>query len=232
MYVARSCGCVGYANAYRHITISITAPAGSIEQDLLTVDVGPDMTIADLKAVIQGDTAVPTQTQAIYYNGRELRDESQTLDQYQVKQDDMLAMQVKSTQTRAVQAPTPAQGQTRSSPQVDRSHGGRPSTAGTDPEMIRLRALGDAETMARLRSQAPQLADAVSDPARFRQGWEAMEQQAYEREAAKQREYALLNEDPFNVQAQAKIEEMIREKQVEENLQNALDYNPEGRFFL
>lgn len=216
----------GLANAYRHITISITAPPGTVDQDLLTIDVGPDMTIADLKAVIQSDTNVPTRTQAIFYNGRELRDESQTLDQYQVKQDDMLGMLVRNAQTQDSQA----QRRQASAPRQT-GQGSRPPTAGIDPEEVRLRALGDAETLARLRSQAPQLADAVSDPARFRQGWEVMERQAEEREAAKQREYALLNEDPFNVEAQAKIEEMIRQQQVEENLQNALDYNPEGGFF-
>ena len=188
------------------------------------------MTIADLKAIIQSDTNVPAQAQAIYHNGRELRDESKSLDQCQVKQDDMLGMLVRNTQAPAVQSQGPAQGQARASPQAAGGQGGHPPSAGPDPEMIRLQALGDANILAQLRSRAPQLADAVSDPTRFRQGWEMLEQQANEREAAKQREYALLNEDPFNIEAQAKIEEMIRQQRVEENLQNALDYTPEGSF--
>ena len=221
----------GLANAPRHITISITAPPGTVEQDLLIIDVGPDMTIADLKAVVQSDTNVPTTTQAIYHNGRELRDERQTLEQCQVKQDDMLEMLVRGPQSHAAQAQRPGQGEASASAQDARGQRARPPTTGNDPEMLRLRALGDVETLAQLRTQAPPLADAVSDPTRFRQAWETIQQQAQEREDAKQREYALLNEDPFNVEAQAKIEEMIREQQVAENLQTALDYNPEGRFF-
>lgn len=201
-----------------------------MEQDLLTIDVGPDMTIADLKAVIQSDSNVPTAAQAIYHNGRELRDESRTLYQCQVKQDDMLGMLVRNAQGPATQPRNPSQEQAQGSSQAARGQGNRRPSALPDPEMIRLQALGDTNILARLRSQAPQLADAVSDPARFRQGWEMMEQQANEREAAKQREYALLNQDPFNVEAQAKIEEMIRQQRVEENLQNALDYTPEGKF--
>lgn len=220
----------GLANAHRHITISITAPPGTVEQDLLVIDVGPDMTIADLKAVVQSDTNLPAKTQAIYHNGRELRDERQTLEQCQVKQDDILEMLVKDPQSLAAQAQGPGQGEASASAQGARGQRARPPTTGIDPEMIRLRALGDAETLAQLRNQAPPLADAVSDPTRFRQAWETMKQQEQEREDAKQREYTLLNEDPFNVEAQAKIEEMIREQQVAENLQNALDYNPEGRF--
>ncbi|CAF9913629.1 MAG: DNA damage-inducible protein 1 [Heterodermia speciosa] len=222
----------GLANAHRHITISITAPPGTVEQDLLVIDVGPDMTIADLKAVVQSDTNVPTSTQAIYHNGRELRDERQTLEQCQVKQDDMLEMLVRGPQSHAAQAQRPGQGEASASAQDAPGQRGRPPTTGMDAEIVRLQALGDADSLAQLRTQAPLLADAVSDPIRFHQAWETMQQQAQEREDAKQREYALLNEDEFNVEAQAKIEEMIREQQVAENLQNALDYNPEGRFTL
>ena len=221
----------GLANAHRHITISVTAPPGTVEQDLLNIDVGPDMTIADLKAVVQSDTNVPTTTQAIYHNGRELRDDRQTLEQCQIKQDDMLGMLVRGPQSHTAQAQRPGQGEASASAQGAPNERDRPPTTGIDPEMVRLRALGDADTLAQLRTQAPPLANAVSDPTRFRQAWETMKQQEQEREDAKQREYALLNEDPFNVEAQAKIEEMIREQRVAENLQIALDYNPEGRFF-
>ena len=127
----------------RHLTISITAPEGTVEQDLLTIDVGPDVTIADLKAVIKSDTNVPPQSQVIYYNGRELRDERKTLAENQVKQDDMLELLVRKAQPAAGANVRPGQEQAGASSQSPRRQGVRSPSSGPDPEMVRLQALGD-----------------------------------------------------------------------------------------
>ena len=187
------------------------------------------MTIADLKAYIQSDTNVAPVAQCLFFNGQELRDDTRTLEQCQVKENDMLGLLVRDPRAQASGARRVGQGQARVTPQAGPSQSGRSAPGEPDPEMIRLRALAEPAILDQIRSQNPDLADAVQDKDRFRQAWVAMAQQAHEREAEKQRELALLNDDPFNVQAQAKIEEMIRQQRVEENLQNALDYTPEGR---
>lgn len=219
---------------HRRITISITAPEGAVEQDLLSLDVGPDMTTADLKAVIQSDTGIPQARQVLYYNGQHLADGTKTMGQMQLKEGDMLAMLVQAPST---QGPPPRTGQPQATapPPTSRAQGGR-GEGGTPqrerqragPEELRLQALGDPRVLEQLRRQVPELADAVQDPQRFQRMWEDLARNQEEAERAKQREMALLNEDPFNVEAQAKIEEIIRQEAVMENLQHAVDYNPEG----
>lgn len=182
------------------------------------------MTIADLKAVIQSDTNLAPPTQILYHNGREISNDSQTLDQCQIKENDMLALLVRRPQQSSGGSSRPAQSsQTRGSAQAGRRQGPQ------DPEALRLQALGDPRVLQQIRSVHPELANVVQDAARFRQVLENLERTQQEQEAAKQRELALLNEDPFNVEAQEKIAEIIRQERVMENLQQAMDYTPEGR---
>ncbi|KAL8936766.1 MAG: hypothetical protein Q9211_004026 [Gyalolechia sp. 1 TL-2023] len=212
-------------NIPRHITISITAPQGAVDQDLLTIDVGPEMTIADLKGVIESDIHIPAQTQVLYYNGHELQDDSLQLGQANIKQDDMLGLLVRNRQSQPRStnktAGTTSQSNTRGQP-------ARGHSPGADAEMLRLQALGNPVVLNQIRAQNQDLANAVHDPSRWSQIYEQMIRQHEENEAQKQRELALLNADPFNVEAQSKIEEMIRQERVIENLQHAMDHTPEA----
>ncbi len=136
----------------------------------------------------------------------------------------MLAMLVRSPQVSRGGPSRAAQGgQRRGTAQAGRRQNGQ------DPELLRLQALGDPRVLQQIRSIHPELANVVHDAARFGQVLQQVENTQQKKEAEKQRELALLNEDPFNVEAQAKIEEIIRQDRVMENLQAAMDYNPEGR---
>lgn len=212
----------------RQITISITAPQGAVQQDLLTIDVGPEMTIGDLKAVIAGDTSIQSAAQILYHNGQELQDNSLSLEQVNIKQDDMLGLLVRNQRSQPRPANRPA---SRTAPSNPRGDGGRGPGPVADAEMIRLQALGNPGILNQIRAQNQELADAVHDEARWSQIYDRMLRQQQDIEAEKQRELALLNADPFNVEAQAKIEEMIRQERVIENLQHAMDHTPEGMNF-
>ena len=210
----------------RQITISINtidAPQVTLEQDFLTADVGPEMTIADLKGYIESETNIKAAAQRVYYGNRELVEDSKTLQQCGMTGDSMLGVQVRNPQAPSEGSGRPVRPQRRGPQQTGPRQG-----AQADPEMIRLQAMGNPNILATIRASDPDLANAVQDPARFRQIFEDKLRQKVEMDAEIQRRNDLLSADPFNVDAQREIEEMIRQEGVIENLQNAMEHNPEG----
>ena len=180
------------------------------------------MTIADLKGYIESETNISKVFQRIYYGNQELVDDNKTLQQCGMTDDSMLGVQVRNPQ-----APSDGSGrpwQERRGPAPNGSRQG----AQTDPEMIRLQAMGNPNILATIRASDPELANAVQDPSRFQQIFAEKLRRKAEMDAEIQRRNDLLSADPFNVDVQREIEEMIRQEGVIENLQNAMEHNPEG----
>jgi len=98
-----------------------------------------------------------------------------------------------------------------------------------DAETMRLQLLGDPRLMAQLQETHPELAVAAqSNPTRFAELLRHTREKQYSAELAQQREIERLNADPFDVEAQRKIEEAIRQQAVLENMEHALEYSPEA----
>ena len=106
---------------------------------------------------------------------------------------------------------------------------------------MRLQILGDPNPMRQLHEvwsllllytglshlvkTQPELANAAqSNPARFAE----LLRQTRDAEMNRMREIERLNADPFNIEAQRRIEEVIRHQAVIENLEHALEYAPES----
>lgn len=176
------------------------------------------MPVSTLREAIQAETQIQPTSQHLYHNGRLIQDDTQTMEQMQITDGEMLALHV-----RDMRGSTGVPDQGRRGQQQRRRQGGQ------DPELIRLQILGDPNLRAEATRQQPQLAAALEDPQRFAQLFnDSYDREQREREE-RQREIARLNEDPFDIEAQAKIEEMIRQERVMENLQNAMEHNPEGK---
>ncbi|KAK4704799.1 DNA damage-inducible protein 1, partial [Phenoliferia sp. Uapishka_3] len=112
-------------------------------------------------------------------------------------------------------------------PQQNTSVGGR--NVEEESETMRRQLLGNPQLMASLRRDQPELAEAAaSDPARFREllsQFSAMQNSA---KLQQQHEAELLNADPYDIEAQKKIEEAIRQAAVLENLETAMENMPEA----
>lgn len=183
------------------------------DQDLLSLDVFPDMTLATLKSSIHSETRIELMSQHVYHNGRLINDDSKTLQQLQIGDGEMLALHVRDMRGTTGLPEQPAR-----------------NSARQDPELVRLQILGDPQLRNQVLQSQPQLAAALEDPRRFAQIMDELYDGERRERLARQRQIEALNADPFDVEAQARIEEMIRQERVVENLQNAMEHNPEGGF--
>jgi DNA damage-inducible protein 1 len=179
------------------------------------------MTVETLREFIRAEANIPSSSQHIYLNGRLLSDDAQTMEQLQIGDGEMLAVHVRPThastqQTRPVQP-------TQQQQQAARRAGAQ------DPETVRLQILANPPLRQQLSRQYPELAAAVDDPARFAHIFQDSQDRDQRERLERQREIERLNEDPYNPETQAEIAEKIRMDNVMQNLQNALEHNPEGK---
>jgi len=76
---------------------------------------------------------------------------------------------------------------------------------------------------------SPELVQAArDDPERFATLLRQVRQQYEAAEAQKRRGTELLNADPFDIEAQRRIEDAIRQEAIMENLNHAIEYSPES----
>ncbi|KAK5167184.1 DNA damage-inducible protein 1 [Saxophila tyrrhenica] len=227
MGVALAGGCVLAARLFSdfsskepRITISIIAPNHDLDQQILSYELPTTFTLADLKGLVHDDTKVEAPSQQYYLNNTPIAGDEKTFEEAGIKDGDMLAMLMRQPQqenSMGSQRRQPQQqGQRRTAPQGQQ-----------EIETARLSILQNPAAMAQVREQRPVLAEAINDPARFKEVWLEMIREDEDREGERLEQMRLLNEDPFNIDAQRKIEEMIRQQSVQENLQFAYEHNPE-----
>jgi len=170
-----------------------------------TVEIDPNMELENVMALLEAESGIPTNEQSISFEGRELNNPKATMAELGLQGSGVLLMLRRKVATVA----------------------GRPVEQ--DSEMMRLQILGDPRLMQQLEETQPELAAAArSDPPRFAELLRQTRERHMSAELAQQREIERLNADPFDVEAQRKIEEAIRQQAVMENMEHAIEYSPES----
>ena len=201
------------------VTIQINAPGHALDEEFLPLEADPSSTLAALKTQVHDGTGFPVTSIQFFLNGAPVVGDDGTLEQAGIKNGEMLYMLVREQNNMPRQQARPHQAQPP--PQQGRF-------SNDQIETLRLQLLGNPQAMQQVSQERPELAAAASDPARFRELYLSSIQQAESRERERREQMQLLNDDPFNIEAQQKIEEIIRQDRVMENLEYAYEHNPEG----
>lgn len=169
---------------------------------------------------------IPIADQAIYHGQRgQLSDPKRTLQGYEICEDDILLLRNLRQPSTSSDPP----GGANATSSQSNAAGGGPSDGAGAAEMARVQILANAELMRQLREAEPEIADAaLNDPAKFRTLYEARGERYRKMQEEKMKMEELLMADPFDVEAQKKIEEAIRQERVLENMEHAMEFSPES----
>lgn len=193
------------------------------DEQILNLDVDPNESVENVKALLEVETSVPIQQQQILFNGNEVSN-SQKLSAIGVKDDDLLMMTVSRAGAGAGAA-----GAVASSGSANDLSFNTDGSA-TNPGAFQQHFRRDSNLMGQLFQNDPELAQVIlgNDLNKIQEILRLRHRQRDQLRRQKEEEMALLYADPFDVEAQKKIEAAIRQKGIDENWEAALEHNPEG----
>lgn len=166
------------------------------------LDVDTSIELENVKAILEAEFAIAPENQQILFMGRVLPDDKRTLASYGIKDGDLLVIQ----DTRAMNTQN--------------------SEMSNLEEVMRQQILQSPSLQQNLRQHNPVLLDAaLRSPQEFAQVITQQRAKVQEMQAAQEE---LFHSDPFDVEAQKKIEESIRQDRVAENLEHAIEFSPES----
>uniref|UniRef100_A0A667XCY9 DNA-damage inducible protein 2 n=1 Tax=Myripristis murdjan TaxID=586833 RepID=A0A667XCY9_9TELE len=214
------------------------------------LDVSPELELRDFVALCELESGIPAGEIQISYVEQPLKDPTRALGNYGVKDGDVVVLRQADRKP-----PPPTQPAFPGLPHIDfrsitvpgtssstsqqAQHTAQPSTpmafrgSGSspqgldDPALLQQMLLSNPHELSLLKERNPPLAEALlsGDLERFTK---VLLEQQQDRARREQERIRLLTADPFDLEAQAKIEEDIRQHNVEENMTIAMEEAPES----
>ena len=212
----------------------------TLRGEVFSIEVPEDLELENFKAFCEAESGLPVKEMIIIFNTTPLLDDKKSMKDYGVKNGDMVVMErIKKPASMApasgggasggLQLPDFSNIKLPGSGFSSSSSASRPSTSSgrqeDDPAWIRQMLKDNPDQMALLKQNNPRLAEALEkSPEEFAKLLREQQRARLDRENARLR---LLSADPMDLEAQRLIAEEIANKNIEQNMEMAMEYSPE-----
>ncbi|WOK92594.1 UBA domain-containing protein mud1 [Canna indica] len=177
----------------------------------ITLDVDPDESVENVKALLEVETNVSLHQQQLHFNGKEMSN-PERLSALGVADGDMVMMVSQASRTTSDELRLNADG------------------SAVNPSAFQQHIRRDSQLITQLLQNDPALAQAIlgDDLNELQKILRERHQMRTELRRKQEEELALMYADPFDVESQKKIEAAIKQKGIDENWEAALEHNPEA----
>jgi DNA damage-inducible protein 1 len=207
-------------------------------ENFLTLDVGPDMTLPDLMGLIEIEGQIAAEKQIIYYNNKRLTSEpTRGLKEYGFSDGDMILVRNKDALSEILNqerqlltsSSTGASGSLASNSTEIDTNGDHFDETHLYPgiEQVRTHMLQNPTIKAGVLQRYPQLESKINDAQAFRNEMVNIERERYIQEEKRKAALKKLQDDPYDPESQQIILNNIRADAITENFNIALEENPE-----
>ncbi|XP_050433018.1 protein DDI1 homolog 2 [Adelges cooleyi] len=203
------------------------------DDNLFVLDVSEDLELINFKALCEMETGIQSQQIGLSHNGQLMIDDFKTMKTLGVRDGDVIVIQKLTNNGMGSDF---SNSSTNILPQFDfsriqvpgTSNGNQPARQNQmqDAEYVRKLFLSSPDQMALLKQNNPRLADALSSN-NLEEFAKVMAEQVEDRNRRENQRIRMMKAHPFDSEAQKLIAEEIRQKNIEANMEAAMEYNPE-----